>query len=122
MTLIEFYRDEWRGAFDGEMAELERLLLRARDVIDGEISLGGVTVETIPETAREAVYKAICAQADFIDENGGIEAINNAGGSVSLGRFGYSGGGGEHTSSTLCDLARRSLIPTGLLYRGTVIL
>lgn len=122
MTLVEFYRDEWRGGFDGETAELERLLLRAREVIDGEISLGGATVETIPEAARETVHKAICAQADFIGENGGIEEMNSVGGSVSLGRFSYSGGTGEHNASTLCDLARRLLLPTGLLYKGAVVL
>lgn len=126
MTLIDFYLNEWKGSFDGEAGAdgLKLLLSRASDVVNNRIYLSGYTVETAPETLKTAVYKAVCAQADYIEYNGGADAMSDNGdmSSVSLGKFSYSGGsqGGSSARSTsqLCEQATAYLRTTGLLYRG----
>ncbi len=63
----------------------------------------------------------------FSLENGGVSALSETtdGGSVTLGKFSYSGGssgssGGSGVNS-LCGQALALLEPTGLLYRGVRI-
>lgn len=125
--MLEFYKTEWNPDFDGTDEELTKLLSRAADVVNQSICLSGYTVETVPEKLRPAVSKAVCAQADYIESCGGVESLTEgAYSSVSLGKFSYSGGGsasGESASgASLCILAERYLLPTGLLYRGVAVL
>lgn len=128
MTLSEFYLNEWQGNFDSGNDALNVLLSRASDVVNSNIYLTGLTVETIPEELRTAVYKAVCAQADYIEYNGGVAAMSDNGdmSSVSLGKFSYSGGtqGGSSAKSAtqLCVQAEDYLRPTGLLYRGVRVI
>lgn len=125
MVNAEFYSSVWLGNVT-DTETIERLLSRAVDVINGAIYLTGFTVETVPERLQTAVYKAVCAQADYIDSLGGVEAMSDSGNmtSVSLGRFSYSVGsgssasGGSGSAVSLCEQARLLLLPTGLLYRG----
>ena len=125
---VEFYRDVWHGAFDGEDSELTLLLNRAADIIDNAIFLSGMTISKIPEDIADRVYKAVCAQADYIDSNGGVEAMNeNEMASVSLGKFSYSGGASaaEAAAASPCTLCRQAieyLRPTGLLNRGVAVI
>ena len=125
MSLTDFYLNEWKGSYDGETGAdgLKLLLSRAADVVNNRIYLSGYTVETVPETLKTAVYKAVCAQADYIEYNGGVSAMSDNGdmSSVSLGKFSYSsgsGGGFAKSASQLCEQAMNYLRPTGLLYRG----
>lgn len=123
--IVRYYTDEWCGNVT-DPEELGRLIFRAVDVVDTEIYLSGYAVDTVPEYMQTAVYKAVCAQVDFIDGLGGVEAMSddNTMTSVTLGRYSYSGGnsengaGGGSSASSLCSLARKYLIPTGLLYKG----
>lgn len=124
MTIREFYLSEWCGEDD---AELDAVLKRAEMIVDGEIFLSGYTVRTVPEKLRESVFGAVCAQAEYIIAAGGVAALSESGGgSVSLGKFSYSEGvGGSSESASACSLclqARNILEPTGLLYKGTVVL
>ena len=125
MELIDFYRTVWRGSFEGGDTELETLLSRAADVINNAIYQSGEEVECISEVYKTKVYKAICAQGDYIDSCGGVEAMNEStGGSVSLGKFSYSSGTASASSSAesmsckLCKQAEGYLMATGLLYKG----
>ncbi len=114
----DFYRNNWHGTFDGSEEELTLLLSRARDIIDNAIYLSGVTVDTVPDVHRERVYKAVCAQADRIEANGGVGTLTESGcSSLSLGQFSCSV---DLTGSLepLCLLSYEYLHPTGLLYRG----
>ena len=124
--MIDFYKTKWEGRFDGTDEELSLLLSRSADVIDNAIALSGFTVDTVPETLRERVYKAVCAHADYIDSSGGVESLSDSGfSSVSLGKFSYSSdssGNKNNGAVTLCPLAQGYLAPTGLLYRGAAIL
>lgn len=130
MELTDFYRTVWRGGFDGGDNELETLLSRAADVVNNAIYLSGEEVETISEGYKTKVFKAVCAQADYIDGCGGAEAMNESiGGSVSLGKFSYSSGTGGaggasgcNMSCKLCGQAEGYLMAAGLLYKGVNVL
>ena len=125
MELIDFYRTEWRGSFEGEDNDLETLLSRAADVVNNAIYLSGEEVESVSEAYKIKVYKAVCAQGDYIDSCGGVESMNEStGGSVSLGKFSYSTGtggtsvGAENMGCKLCEQAEGYLMSAGLLYKG----
>lgn len=124
----EYYSGNWGGWSDTE--ELTAALRRAEIIVDREIFPSGYTVSTVPGTWRTAAQNAVCAQAEYILENGGVSALSETtdGGSVSLGKFSYSGGGSPAGSSSggsavnsLCGQALALLEPTGLLYRGVRI-
>lgn len=127
MTVTAEYYAEHRGAY-ADTDELTAALRRAEIIVDGEIFPSGYTVSTVPEAWREAAQNAVCAQAEFILENGGVSALSDTadGGSVSLGKFSYSGGSsaasGFSAANRLCGQALALLEPTGLLYRGVTLL
>lgn len=122
MELINFYRTVWWGSFEGGDNELEILLSRAADVVNNAIYHSGEEVESISEAYKTKVFKAVCAQADYIDSIGGIETMNESTcGSVSLGNFSYtegSGSGSDKMGCTLCRQAEGFLMSAGLLYKG----
>lgn len=125
MELTDFYRTVWRGSFDGEDSELETLLSRAADVVNNAIYLSGEEVESVSEGYKTKVFKAVCAQGDYIDSCGGVESMNEStGGSVSLGKFSYSSGtsgtsgGTDNMGCSLCKQAEGYLMAAGLLYKG----
>lgn len=128
MTLTEYYKNVWGGDFGGSDEELAALLFRAEIIVNNAVMMSGVTVETAPEALQRPLYSAVCAQADYIGENGGISALSesNSGGSVSLGKFSYSaGGGGSEGGGSLCGLCPQAvslLECTGLLYKGVSVL
>ena len=123
MTLTEYYKTVWGGDFGGSDEELAALLSRAEIIVNNAVMMSGFTVETAPETLQKPLYSAVCAQADYIGENGGISALSesNSGGSVSLGKFSYSAGGGGSLLA-LCPQAVSLLECTGLLYKGVSVL
>ena len=127
----EYYTQNW-----GEWSypdELKAALSRAEMIVDREIFPSGYTVATAPEIWRTAAQNAVCAQAEYILENGGVSALSETTdcGSVTLGKFSYSGGGspaggssggsGGSAVNSLCGQALALLEPTGLLYRGVRI-
>ncbi len=128
MTITEFYLNEWGGSFGDDNDALNICISRAVDVINNAIYLTGLTVETVPETLKTAVFKAVCAQVDYIEYNGGVTAMSDNGdmSSVSLGKFSYSGGSQGSSSAKsafkLCEQAAEYLRPTGLLYRGVRVI
>ncbi len=122
----EYYTENWGACADTD--ELTAALRRAEIIVDREIFPSGYTVSTVPGTWRTAAQNAVCAQAEFILENGGVSALSETtdGGSVTLGKFSYSGGGisgnsGSSAGNSLCGQALVLLEPTGLLYRGVRI-
>lgn len=123
--IIDFYKNQWKGKFDGSDEELKMLLSRTADIVDNAIALSGYTAETVPETLKTRVFKAICAHADYISNNGGVDSLTDTSySSVSLGKFSYSADSSGNTDNgalTLCPLAAGYLAPTGLLYRGVTV-
>lgn len=121
-----FYHNQWNGSFDGTEEELSLLLSRAADAVNNAIILSGYTVDSVPEILKQSVCKAVCAQADYIESQGGVESLTEGSySSVTLGRFSYSDGtqnGAVSVSGgSLCILAKDYLASTGLLYRGVAV-
>nr|WP_294468472.1 hypothetical protein [uncultured Sellimonas sp.] len=117
-----YYQETYKGeAVDS--ADFPGLLGRAEEIVEEmcmyRISEGRLA-EFSPEV-QERVKKAVCAQIEYLDANGGSDLDNGADlQSVGLGKFSYTGGSGSAggTQSSYSPRARRILAPTGLLYRG----
>ena len=127
MDITAFYKDVWKGGFDGTDEELSKLLSRCTDIVNNAIAFSGYTVDTVPDIFKARVSKAVCAHADYVENNGGIGSLtDNLYNSVSLGKFSYSvdasGGNTVNGALTLCSLAMGYLAPTGLLCRGVDVL
>lgn len=124
MTLEEYYKTAWGGAWSNDTPAL---LERSRLLVDNAVFMSGVNISTAPESVRNAFYSAVCAQTDYIMAAGGIDALSETGGaSFSLGKFSYSESAGVSSGSAaytkLCPQARAFLAPTGLLYKGVDVI
>lgn len=116
----------YHGTFKGESvdtADFPGLLERAAEIVE-EMTMYRVSDQTyaeMPESVRERVKKAICAQIEYLDANGGSDVDNGAAlQSASLGKFSYSqtSAGTGNGQQIYAPRAWRILAPTGLLYRG----
>lgn len=119
----EYYRMKYCGE-EVECLEFDKLCKMAEELIE-ELTLYRLTPMAflaMPEDVQERVRKAVCAQIDYLDANGGAEMDNGAGiQSATLGKFSYSGSAGANGSteqSRFSPRAERLLWPTGLIYRG----
>lgn len=121
----EYYETVYKGESVPE-TDFPGLLARAEEIIE-ELCMYRVTPVTIlamPDAVQERVKKAVCAQIEYLDANGGSDLDNGAGlQSASLGKFSYTlaagaGAGGSSGQSVYSPRAQRLLAPTGLLYRG----
>lgn len=129
---LDFYLNEYYGAYDGDPADFNREARKASDIIDA------MTMHKIPQHGgldkfapfiQRQVKLATAAQLEYFEALGGWEEVVNseAGGglsSVSLGSFSYgegAGGGTETKGSVdgvIASMTKVHLAPTGLLYRG----
>lgn len=117
----KYYIEEYRGE---SVSDFPLLLDRAEEIVE-EMTvyrLTPVTFLVMPEDTRERVKKAVCAQIEYLDANGGSDMDNGADlQSAGLGKFNYSkatGSDGDSKQSLYAPRAQRLLFPTGLLYRG----
>ena len=100
--------------------EFRVLASRASDVVDvltlyAIESEGGV--EALPLLDRVQVKKAVCAEVQYLYEQGGLDAFDY--GSVSIGKFSASGAGVQRVSGLpVAPLVIPYLSKTGLTYRG----
>lgn len=115
-----YYRDVYKGAevYD----DLGVLLDRASDIVRQQTLYRLDDIDSLPHFMQENVRKAVCAQAEFIDLNGGLDTLNSAGtASFSIGKFSMSGGtsgNGSNRSPAASPLMLSYLEAVGLLYRG----
>lgn len=103
------------------------ILLRAEEIVE-ELTMYRLCPETFSamnDWMKERVKKAVCAQVDYIDANGGVEFDDGTDfQSAALGKFNYTKGSGGSDSSGSSGISIysgrtiRLLAPTGLLYRG----
>lgn len=123
------YIDEsyYKAKFHGEPVDSDdfpALCERASEIVE-EMAMYRVTEQNLaayPEATQERFRKAVCAQIEYLDANGGSELDTGTENmqSASLGKFSYTvgAGGGSHGQSIQSPRALRYLAPTGLLYRG----
>ena len=118
-------REYYDSVFKGELIakdEFPSLLGRASELVE-EMCMYRILpekMETYGTFIQERVKKAICAQIEYLDANGGSDLDTGASlQSASLGKFSYSGtSDGNAAQSLYAPRAMRILAPTGLLYRG----
>lgn len=117
----KYYYDTFKGE---PIDDFPSLRDRAEEIIE-EMTMYRVTPVAflvMPEDTQERIKKAVCAQIEYLDANGGSEMDNGADlQSAGLGKFSYSkvsGGDGSSSQSIYAPRAQRLLFPTGLLYRG----
>ena len=123
---FKYYTDTFHGEPVSETG-FPALENRAAELIE-ELTmyrLNEYTFERMSLAVQDAVKRAVCAEIEYIDANGGSDIDNGeALQSATLGKFSYSSGAmaaGESSTggiSTYSPRARRILAPTGLLYRG----
>ncbi|MFI3172415.1 MAG: hypothetical protein R3Y58_08645 [Eubacteriales bacterium] len=113
------------NGFHGESvdeADFPSLLDRATEIIEEQTMyrLTETLFESMDEATQIRIQKAICAQIEYIDANGGSEFDNDTGlASAGLGKFNYSASTSSGGTIPRCSpRALRILAPTGLLYRG----
>ena len=126
------YVDEsyYYNTFKGESvysSDFPSLCERAEEIIE-EMTMYRVTNMTflaMPEETQERIKKAVCAQIEYLDANGGGDLDNGADiQSAGIGKFNFSrasGSDGSYTQSIYAPRAQRILFPTGLLYRGGAV-
>lgn len=119
----DYYENQYKGE-PVDKADFPAILKRAEEIIE-ELTLYRLTPDvfaSLPGSHRERVKKAVCAQIEYLNANGGAEMDNGVPiQSATLGKFSYSAGTGANGSlsqSVFSPRAERLLWPTGLTYRG----
>lgn len=116
----EYYANTFKGEPVDE-TDFPVLLQKAFEIIE-ELCMYRITEERLNSYStyiQECVKKAICAEIEYLDANGGFDidsgvSIQSAG----LGKFNYTGVSTAKRQSVYAPRALRILAPTGLLYRG----
>ncbi len=120
-------REYYDNTFHGELvddADFPALLERAEEIVQ-EMTMFRLTLPAynmMSQGKQELIQKAICAQIEYLDANGGSDMDNESDlQSAGLGKFNYSkssNADGSSKQSIYAPRAQRILAPTGLLYRG----
>ena len=120
---LEYYLNDFHGEPVQE-TDFPSLVERAAETIE-ELCMYRIqesSMDSYSPDTQERIRKAICAQIEYLDANGGSEMDNGADiQSAGLGKFNYtkvSGTSGNQAQPIYAHRARRILAPTGLLYRG----
>lgn len=121
----DFYNTEFAGEPVPE-TDFPALCARAAEIVEDMTMyrLNEDTFLTFPAIVQTRIKKAICAQIEYLDANGGSEVDTGTElASAALGKFSYSAGAAAGTgsasgSSSYAPRAMRILAPTGMLYRG----
>ena len=126
---FKYYTDTFHGEPVSETG-FPALENRAAELIE-ELTmyrLNEYAFEGMSPAVQDAVKRAVCAEIEYIDANGGSDIDNGeALQSATLGKFSYSSGAmaaGDGSTGGIpvySPRAKRILASTGLLYRGGYI-
>ena len=117
-----YYTDIYKGVKVDD--DLDILLERASDIVRQHTLYRLDDIEIFPGFMQENIKKAVCAQAEYISSNGGLEALCSDNiSSFSIGKFSMAGGGknssGNYSAAaSAAPLMLSYLESAGLLYRG----
>lgn len=119
----DYYLNDFHGEPVQE-ADFPSLEERAAEIVE-EMCMYHIqesNMDSYGPDIQERIKKAICAQIEYLDVNGGSEMDNGTDiQSAGLGKFNYtriSGSSGSQAQSIYAPRAKRILAPTGLLHRG----
>jgi hypothetical protein len=107
------------GTYKGESvseADFSKFEARAEVIIDELTSYRISDLSSESEDTQTRFKSAICAQIEYISENGIGLFTDDRSQSVGLGKFNYSKSSDE--PELVAPLVYKYLNPTGLLYRG----
>ncbi len=118
-----YYNDTFKGE-PVDSADFPSLCERAEEIVE-EMTMYRVSSKTFSsfsEDVQERIKKAVCAQIEYLEANGGSDMDNGTDlQSAALGKFNYTksaGANGSTAQSIYSPRTQRILFPTGLLYRG----
>lgn len=116
----DYYTNEYAG-IEINADKLNNFIKRAERDIDRLARFRIVEFDNMPEWKQKAIKNAVCAQVEFIAENGETASSYSSGnGTFSIGS--YSEGSRQTTdtsdSSMYSGAAADYLWPTGLMYTG----
>ena len=117
-----YYTDVYKGAEVDD--DLGVLLDRSSDIVRQHTLYLLDDIEIFPESIQENIKKAVCAQAEFINANGGLDSLNSDSvSSFSIGKFSVTGGsknlsGKSSAAISAAPLMLSYLESAGMLYRG----
>lgn len=119
---LEYYYDTFKGE-PVDDADFSALCERAGEIIEEMTMyrLSEASFASMQEDMQERIKKAVCAQIEFLEANGGSDVDNGVNlQSAALGKFSYTKAaetdGAKQT--VYAPRSQRLLWPTGLLYRG----
>ena len=118
----DYYNQEFSGE-SVDVADFPELLSRASEIVEEMCMyrISETNFQSLNSDVQDRVKKAICAQIEYLDANGGGDLdMGNDFQSAGLGKFSYTkASSADGTSQSLYSpRALRYLFPTGLLYRG----
>lgn len=121
--MSELDSDYYKAAYKGQETadDTDSLLIKAKAVIDYYTNNAASDLDSYPAALADRIRLAVCAQAEYIDANGGVAGMSETSGSVSLGKYSYSGGGTSVYVMPLAPMAKMYLQSTGLLYSGVYV-
>lgn len=115
-----YYTETYKGT-SASYADFPALEMRASEVIDGltMYRVAQSSLSNFPEFIQGQFKKAVCAEIDYIEANGGVDSLHEHGTqSMGLGKFSYSGSSDNQDNIPISPLVYQYLFITGLLYRG----
>lgn len=118
----DYYNQEFSGE-SVDVTDFPELLNRASEIVEEMCMyrISETSFQSLSSDIQSRVKKAICAQIEYLDANGGNDLdMGNDFSSAGLGKFSYTkASSADSTSQSLYSpRALRYLVPTGLLYRG----
>ena len=125
-------RDFYLNVYKGEKISEERLDTRLAEAsaVCGGVCFGRLSADSMGKMSvgcAEKVRLAVCVQADFIEEKGGLYGLSSDSiGSYKLGDFSYSDRGyysqKRQAEELICPASYAILEQTGLTFRGVAAL
>lgn len=112
----KFYQ-EFIGVVPDNFNVLNQIATDQIDILCGrKISRKGF--DNLIEFEQIAVKKAICIQISFLEQNGGVDGINENISSMTIGKFSYTANTNANSNTIYANMVYQYLAPTGLLYNG----
>ncbi len=115
----DYFYNIYGGTVSNE-EQLPALLERVSALVDGETlgQIGGI--DALPSKQAELIRYAVCAETEFVDANGGLNWLNEAGRAyIHLGKFSTTSVGGENP--LFSNSAKSFLNASGLNFRGVMV-
>lgn len=116
----EYYKDEFGGIAVAEDS-LNKFIKRAERDINRLVRFRITDFNKLPDFTKKRVQEAVCAQVEFLAENGETSSsISSVGGSFSIGSYSENNSVPSDTGKTelYADAVYDYLYPTGLMYAG----